>query len=85
MKYWKTILALVIMPFAFYFDLIEFYFSILFLIWSIQGIRNKNVIFLDYITKNESPLLYWVVTLTWLILALLSLAYSEPLMNWYGY
>ncbi len=77
MKHWKSILALVIMPFAFYFNLTNFYFAILFIIWSIQGIRNKNVFLLDIITKRENPLLYWVVTIVWLVLAIISLLYSE--------
>lgn len=83
MKNWKSIIALAVMPFAFYFNLVEFYFAIIFLIWSIQGIKNKSVFFLDYISKNEHPILYWIITITWLVLSFMSLAYSEPVMNWY--
>lgn len=83
MKNWKSILALAIMPIAFLTNLVEFYFAIVFLIWSIQGLRNKTVFLLDYITKREHPVLYWVVTIVWFGLAILSLLYSEPIVDWY--
>lgn len=83
MKYWKSIIALAVMPFAFYFNLVNFYFAIVFLIWSIQGIRTRTTNLLDQIHQNENPILFWIITITWILLAMLSLAYSEPIMNWY--
>lgn len=83
MKHWKSIIALLIMPFAFYFNIVEFYFAILFLIWSILSIKNKTVFLLDYITKEENPILFWIVTIVWFALSLLSLAYSEPALPYF--
>lgn len=83
-KYWKSLVALAIMPFAFYFNFVEFYFAILFLIWSILGLKNKRTFLLDDISQRESPILFWMVITLWLILALLSLAYSEPIISWYS-
>ena len=77
-QHWKSIIAILIMPLAFLLNYIELYFAILFLIWSIQGLKKGNIFLLDNIEKSKSPLLFWVVTLTWLILSLLSLIYSEP-------
>ncbi|MCT4629103.1 hypothetical protein [Winogradskyella sp.] len=86
MKYWKSILALVIMPFAFYYDLITFYFAVVFLIWSVQGIKNKTAIFLDHIHRDDNPILFWLISIAWLVLSIVSLAFSEPVINWYyGY
>lgn len=82
MKHWKSIIALIILPFAFYFNLLEFYFAILFLIWAIQGVRAKTVNFLDDIYKNENPVLYWIVTIMWFALSLLALIYSEPFVKY---
>ena len=72
MKYWKTVTALLIMPLAFYFNWTEFYFAIIFLIWSIQGIRTHTASFLDNIHKEENPFLFWVINMTWIILSILS-------------
>lgn len=83
MKHWKSITALAIMPFAFYFNWVEFYFAIVFLIWSIQGIKTRTASLLDDIYQDENPVLFWIVTIAWIVLSLLSLAYSEPVMNWY--
>lgn len=82
MKHWKSIIALIILPFAFYFNLLEFYFAILFLIWAIQGVRSKTVSLLDDIYKNENPVLYWIVTITWFTLSILALIYSEPFIKY---
>lgn len=84
MKHWKSIVALTLIPFAFYFNIIEFYFAILFLVWSIQGLKNKSVFLLDHIAQNENPILYWLITITWFALALLSLAYSEPIITYFS-
>ncbi|MEM9918462.1 MAG: hypothetical protein AAF990_10225 [Bacteroidota bacterium] len=85
-EYWKSILALILMPFAFYFNLADFYFAILFLIWSFLGIRNRSIYLLDHVSRDRSPLLFWVVVVLWIVLSILSLAYSEPFIAWYyGY
>lgn len=74
------------MPFAFYFNLVEFYFALFFLIWSVQGINTGNIFMLENINRQSSPVFFWIVTLVWLVLSLLSLAYSEPVIHWYyGY
>lgn len=84
-KHWKSIVALAVMPFAFYFNLVEFYFAVLFLIWSIFGLMSGTTFLLDdNITLSKSPILYWIVTVTWFALALLSLAFSEPVMKLYN-
>ncbi|WP_299368451.1 hypothetical protein [Winogradskyella sp.] len=86
MRYWKSIIALIIMPFALYYNWSSFYFAIVFLIWSIQGIRAKTAIFLDHVPKDESPFLFWLISVVWLVLSLLSFVYSEQVINWYyGY
>ncbi len=84
---WKTLIALLLLPPTFYFNLVNFYFAALFIIWSLQGIKNRNAFFLDNISRDESPVLFWIITGLWLILSLWSLWYSEPVVNWlyYGY
>ncbi|WP_422104945.1 hypothetical protein [Winogradskyella sp.] len=86
MRYRKSVIALAIMPFAFYFNWGTFYFAIVFLIWSIQGIRSKVAVFLDHVPKDDNPFLFWLISIVWVMLSLLSLVYSEPVMDWYyGY
>ena len=81
-NHWRTIVALLLMPLAFYADWVEFYFAILFLFWSIKGIKDGNIFFLEDIDRKSSPVLYWIVVSVWFVLSLLSLAYSEPVMKY---
>lgn len=82
MKYWKSIVALAILPFALIYKWTGFYFAVLFLIWSIQGIRDKTTSLLDDISVEESPVLFWIVTIAWLVLSLWSLLYSDTVLTW---
>ncbi len=83
---WKTFIALAALPLALYYELINFYFASLFLIWSIQGIKNRNTFFLDNVNRDDNPVLFWVISILWIVLSIWSLLYSEPVINWmYGY
>lgn len=82
MKFWKSIIALSLLPIAFLLDLVNFYFSILFLVWSIRGIKSKVATFLDDIPRSKNPILFWIVSITWVVLSLLSLVYSEPFVEY---
>jgi radical SAM superfamily enzyme YgiQ (UPF0313 family) len=83
---WKTFVALGFLPIAFYYELINFYFAALFLIWSIQGIKNRNAFYLDNVSRDENPVLFWLISVLWIVLSIWSLIYSEPFINWmYGY
>ena len=84
---WKSIIALVLLPLVFLFNLLNFYFAALFLIWSIQGIKNRNAFLLDNISRDENPALFWIVSLLWILLSIWSLFYSEPILDllYYAY
>lgn len=78
---WKTLVALVLLPLAFWFEVINFYFAALFLLWSIQGIKNRNAFYLDNISRDENPVLFWIISMLWLLMSIWSLLFSEPVMN----
>lgn len=85
-KPWKTLAALSILPFALWFEHINFYFAALFLFWSLQGIKNKQTFYLDDFSKDQNPIMFWVITSLWVVLSVWSLLYSEPVINYlYGY
>jgi hypothetical protein len=85
-RYWRAILALFLMPIAFYFNLVEFFFALLFLFWSIQGIKSGMATLIDTVLKSDSPVLFWTINIMWIVISLMSLTFSEPIMTWYyGY
>lgn len=46
--------------------------GILFLIWVIPDIRNRVTYFIEPVERDKSPLLYWTIVFTWVLLSLLS-------------
>lgn len=53
-------------------------FGFLFLIWAILDIRNRQTHLLDTIQRNENPILYWIVVITWFLFAILSFLSTYP-------
>ncbi|BDD06813.1 B12-binding domain-containing radical SAM protein [Aureibacter tunicatorum] len=81
---WKTLLAIALLPFALIFEMSNFYFAGLFILWSYQGIKHKSTFFIERIEKNENPVLFWIVSILWIVLSIWSLIYSEPIIDlWY--
>lgn len=48
--------------------------GILFLIWVIPDIRNRVTYFIEPVQRDESPVLYWTIVCTWIVLSLFSLS-----------
>lgn len=83
---WKNIIALVLLPLAIWLDVINFYFAALFLYWSVQGMRLRRTFYLDDISRRDHPVLFWIISIMWLVLSIVSILYSEPVMQFfYGY
>ncbi|QKJ22514.1 hypothetical protein [Poseidonibacter lekithochrous] len=47
-------------------------FGFLFLVWTILDIRNRQTYLLEIIQKDENPILYWIIVITWFTFAILS-------------
>ncbi len=70
---WRTILGLILMYIAMWFNW-QWAWGILFLIWVIPDIYTGNTYFIEYIEKKSSPILYWVIVVSWILMALYSMA-----------
>jgi radical SAM superfamily enzyme YgiQ (UPF0313 family) len=79
---WKTYLALLLLIPAIYFDLANFMFGALFLYWSLQGIKQKEIFFVEPIKKQENPILFWCITILWIALSLWSVLFFDYLFYW---
>lgn len=77
---WKSMLALAAITVSLVFDL-YWIWGVLFVIWAINDLRNGYTHLLDHIPRNEAPILYWLVVLTWLGLGLWALLLS-PVSYW---
>lgn len=47
-------------------------FGFLFLIWVILDLKNRQTFLLEIVQRNNNPILYWLIVLTWFIFAVLS-------------
>lgn len=77
MKRWPVILALVLIYLGTWFNL-NFIWGILFLIWTIPSIYNREIHLIQNVKRSESPILYWWILLTWIALSIILLVMDIP-------
>ncbi|MCT4698736.1 hypothetical protein [Tenacibaculum haliotis] len=78
-KKWRTIIALILMYIAIFMNY-RWVWGILFLFWVIPDIFNGITYFIEPISKKDHLFLFWVIIITWLLMALYSL--SEIFINY---
>ncbi|MDH7447560.1 hypothetical protein [Aquimarina sp. 2201CG14-23] len=72
MKKWKTILALILMVFAIYFNW-NWFWAVFILLGLLHVIRSEEIHFVEVVAKKETPHLYWIMIIIWSLLALYSI------------
>ncbi|OIQ18112.1 MAG: hypothetical protein BM557_07805 [Flavobacterium sp. MedPE-SWcel] len=72
MKKWKTILALLMMPIAIYFNW-GWFWALFILLGLLHVIKSKEIHFVEVVKEKETPILYWVMIVVWTLLALYSI------------
>lgn len=70
---WRTIIALVLMYIAMTMNW-TWAWGILFLLWVIPDILTGTTYFIEPIEKKEYPLLYWIIILSWILMAVYSVS-----------
>ncbi|WP_299549278.1 hypothetical protein [Seonamhaeicola sp.] len=72
MKKWKTVLSLVFMGLAVYFDW-QWFWAVFILLGLIHVIRSGEIHFVEAVSKKETPGLYRIMIIIWSLLALYSI------------
>ncbi|WP_292945376.1 hypothetical protein [Olleya sp. UBA1516] len=70
---WRTIIALILMYIAMLMNL-TWAWGILFLLWVVPDIRTGITYFIEPVEKKESPLLYWIIIVSWVLMAAYSIS-----------
>ena len=70
---WRTIIALILMYIAMLMNL-TWAWGILFLLWVVPDIRTGITYFIEPVEKKESPLLYWIIIVSWILMAAYSIS-----------
>ena len=70
-----TVLALAVLVGA---TLVEWYWvwGIFFLYWAVLGIVRGEAFVVQTVSRDESPVLFWLISVTWLVLAVLAIFYG---------
>ncbi|MEM7391110.1 MAG: hypothetical protein AAF492_02085, partial [Verrucomicrobiota bacterium] len=70
---WKTILALAVLFYALYQNWM-WPWGLLFIYWTIPAFYAGEVMLVEPIRRKESPVLFWLIVLTWIGLGALMVA-----------
>jgi hypothetical protein len=66
---WRTIIALILMYIAMFMNW-EWAWGILFLFWVIPDLFTGVTYFIEPIDKKQNPYLYWVIIISWILMAI---------------
>ncbi|MGH1388045.1 MAG: hypothetical protein ACRBBL_25215 [Kordia sp.] len=70
---WRTIVALILMYVAILMSW-EWAWGVLFLFWVIPDLFSGITYFIEPISKKEDQVLYWIIIISWLLMAIYSLS-----------
>ena len=74
-RYWKPTAALAVLWGAFLLDQ-SWVWGLIFLAWAIPALRTGETHLIEPVRKRETPVLFWSITLTWIILSAAVLIYG---------
>lgn len=69
---WRSILGLLLMYIAMWYNW-QWIWGILFLLWVIPDILSGVTYFIEPIEKSENPILYWIIIISWILMAIYAL------------
>lgn len=81
---WRTIIALILMYIALFMNW-EWAWGVLFLLWVIPDLFSRVTFFIEPIQRNKNPILYWIIIVSWILMATYSLSTLFIDYNQYRY
>lgn len=70
-----TVVALAVLLVATWIDW-QWVWGVFFLYWAVLGIVTGQAFLLHTVDQDESPVLFWLISVTWLVLAVLVIFYD---------
>lgn len=81
---WRTITALILMYIAILMNW-EWAWGVLFLFWVIPDIFSGVTYFIEPISRKNNTILYWIIIVSWVLMAIYSLSSLFIDYNQYSY
>ena len=72
---WRALIGLIILYIAMWYDW-QWIWGILFLMWVIPDIFSGITYFIEPVDKENHPLLYWAIIVSWILLRIASFLYA---------
>lgn len=72
MKKWRTLVALLLLVLAVIFEW-NWFWALFILVGLLHTIKSKKIHFVEEVSLNENPKLYWIMVIIWSLLALYSM------------
>ena len=76
---WKTLIALAMVYISIIFNQM-WLIGLLFIFWTIQAIKDEKAFIIEEIRKENNPILYWIIVITWALVALFYFDYTKDLL-----
>jgi len=76
---WKTLIALAMVYISVIFNQL-WRVGLLFIFWTIQALRDKKAFIIEEIRRENNPILYWIIVITWALVALFYFDYTKGLI-----
>ena len=72
---WPTVVALAVLLVA---TALDWYWvwGVFFLYWAIAGIVMRQTFVVQVVLRDEHPVLFWCICITWVVLAVLTISYA---------
>lgn len=76
---WKTLIALAMIYIAIFFNQM-WLIGLLFLFWTFESLKNRRAYIIEDIKREENPILYWIIVVTWFLVALLYFDFTKDFL-----
>ena len=76
---WKTLIALAMVYISIIFNQM-WLIGLLFVFWTIQALKDRKAFIIEEIRKENNPILYWIIVITWALAALFYFDYTKDLI-----
>lgn len=81
---WRTVLGLILLYIAMWYDW-QWAWGVLFLAWVLPDLFSGVTYFIEPVDKRDSPVLYWIIIISWIVMSLYSfLTLFFPEWAYYG-
>lgn len=78
---WKTFIALIVIYVSLYYQW-YWVWGVVFILWTIQSIKTEETYLVEVITRQEHPVIFWLILVTWLVVSAFMIIWDVLRLFW---